>query len=212
MKTSPDQTEVFIVRTGSANLASVVAALTRLGMAPRVTEDPDVVLDAPAVVLPGVGAFGAAMTHLRRHGLDEAIRGRVRNNRSLLAICLGMQVLCESSEESPGVGGLGVIPTPVCRFSRSLRVPHMGWNRLLPPDGSSLVQPERMYFAHSFRLENVPGDWKVTTTEYGGMFASAVERGTLLACQFHPELSGNEGRALIGRWLSRAMERNVMPC
>ncbi len=198
------QAEVVIVRTGSANLASVVAAFTRLGTAPHITEDPDVVLSAPAVVLPGVGAFGAAMAHLRQQGLDGAIRGRVKSNRSLLAICLGMQLLCESSEESPGVAGLGIIRAEVCRFSRSLRVPHMGWNRLLPADGNSLVLPEWMYFAHSFRLENVPGDWKVTTTEYGGTFASAVERDALLACQFHPELSGNEGRALIGRWLSRA--------
>jgi len=212
MNFTEDQPEVVVVRTGSANIASVAAALTRLGTVPHVTEDPKVVLAAPVVVLPGVGAFGAAVTHLRNRGLDEVIRERVRCDRPLLAICLGMQLLCESSEEHPGVAGLGIVPAHVGRFGRDQRVPQMGWNRSLPAATCVLLRPDWMYFAHSFRIETIKGEWNVATTEYGGTFVSAFERGALLACQFHPELSGSGGLALIGRWLSLAIGRKVVPC
>ncbi len=212
--TAPEnQPEVVIVHTGSANLASVAAALTRLGKAPHVTDDPELVLAAPVVVLPGVGAFGAAVRHLRERRLDEAICQRVRRNQPLLAICLGMQLLCESSDESPGVAGLGIVPARVGRFGFDVRVPQMGWNRIAPAAGNTLLQPEWMYFANSFRVESIPGGWNVATTEYGGTFVSALERGTLLACQFHPELSGAAGLSLIERWLSLAMSgKKVIPC
>lgn len=212
MNTTEIQPEVVIVRTGSANIASVAAALTRLGTVPHISEDPDVVLAASVVVLPGVGAFGAAVTHLRERGLDEAICERVRCDRPLLAICLGMQLLCESSEEDPGVAGLGIVPAHVGRFGRNQRVPQMGWNRILPAAGCMLLRPEWMYFAHSFRVESIQGEWNISTTEYDGTFVSAIERGAMLACQFHPELSGSCGLALIGRWLSLAMGRKVIPC
>lgn len=208
----PTPPEVVVVRTGSANLASVVAALTRLGVAPRISEDPETVLDARAVTLPGVGAFGAAMVHLRERGLDDAIRRRAQSGRPLLAICLGMQLLCSSSEESPGVAGLGIVPAYVGRFGREQRTPQMGWNRVLPGAGSALLLPEWMYFAHSFRAETVPADWTVAVTDHGGPFVSAMERGSLLACQFHPELSGSGGHALIGRWLSLALGSEAKPC
>ena len=204
--------EVVIVRTGSANIASVSAAMTRLGTAPRITDEPDVVRGAAIAVLPGVGSFGAAMTRLRARGLDEAVRDRVRLDRPLLAICLGMQLLCESSDESPGVDGLGIVPAHVGRFACDERVPQMGWNRIDPSDSCSLLEPGWMYFAHSFRVERVTGGWCGATTDHGGRFVSALERGTLLACQFHPELSAASGLALMRRWMARATGKAAVPC
>lgn len=203
--------QVVIVRTGSANLASVAAALHRLGAAPLLTEDPAIVLAAPAVILPGVGAFGAAMTHLQARGLDEAIRQRVRNDLPLLAICLGMQILCEFSDETPGVPGLGIVPARVGRFSNHERVPQIGWNRITPAPTSTTLQPDWMYFAHSYRIDAIPDGWEAATTEYAGVFVSALRRGSLLACQFHPELSGAAGHALIARWLALAAGRTAAP-
>jgi imidazole glycerol-phosphate synthase subunit HisH len=221
------QPEVAVIRTGSANIASVAAALTRLGTIPHITDSPELVVSAPLVILPGVGAFGPAMTYLRERGLDHAIRARVQHGRSLLAICLGMQLLCESSEESPGVEGLGLVPTEVRRIERAphlpqlrvpqlrvpqLRVPQMGWNRLTPESRCSLLEPAWMYFAHSYRIESLPSDWAVATTEYGGPFVAALEQGPLLACQFHPELSGRDGRSLLSRWLARASTNVEAEC
>jgi imidazole glycerol phosphate synthase glutamine amidotransferase subunit len=194
--------EVIIVRTGSANLASVIAAFTRLKVAAVVSEDPDRIVAAPLVVLPGVGAFGPAMAHLRERGLDMALRIRIGLGRPLLAICLGMQLLCEASDESPGVRGLAIIPGRIRRFEGVARVPQMGWNRIEPGPDAELLRSEWMYFANSFRLGESPGGWSGATTDYGGPFVSALERGPILACQFHPELSGEAGASLLERWLA----------
>lgn len=212
MNGSGERPRVIIVRTGTANLASVAAACERVGAEPVVTDDPQAVVEANAAILPGVGAFGAAMTQLRARGLDEAIRERCRVGRPLLAICLGMQLLCESSDESPGVAGLGVVQARVGRFGRGARVPQMGWNRVLPASGRGTLRPEWMYFANSYRIERAPAGWDVATTEHGGAFVSAMERGAVLACQFHPELSGRGGLALVERWLSMASASEVAAC
>lgn len=204
--------EVVILRTGTANLASVAAAFTRLGARPRITHDPALAAGAPLLVLPGVGAFGAAMSQLRADGLDELLRERVRLARPLLAICLGLQLLCESSEESPGVAGLGVVPARIARFGSDQRVPQMGWNRITPTPGASLLRSDWMYFANSFRLECVPDGWSGAVTDYGGPFAAALERGPILACQFHPELSGAAGLSLLTRWLSLAAASEPIAC
>lgn len=204
--------EVVILRTGSANLASVSAAFTRLGARPRVTQDADLAREAPLLVLPGVGAFGAAMSELQRCGLDRVIRERVTADRPLLAICLGLQLLCESSEESPGVRGLGLVPGAVTRLASEVRVPQMGWNRVEPTSDAALLRSDWMYFANSFRLERIPEGWAGTVTRYGGSFASALERGPILACQFHPELSGAAGLALLTRWLQRAARSEAIAC
>lgn len=205
-------TEVVIIRTCGANLASVSAAFERLGAVPRITEDASLVASAPLVVLPGVGAFGAAMDHLRGRGLHASLRDRIADNLPLLAICLGMQVLCESSDESPGAEGLGVVPGRITRFDSSVRVPQMGWNAISPTPGASLLRSDSLYFANSFRLARVPDGWEGALTDHGGDFASALERGSLLACQFHPELSGAAGLALLGRWLSLAAAKESLPC
>ncbi len=204
--------EVVIVRTGSANLASVSTAIERLGMIPRISEDAALVQNAPLVVLPGVGAFGAAMAHLRARALDDALRERIERVRPLLAICLGMQLLCEASEESPGVAGLGIALGRITRFDSAVRVPQMGWNTITPTTDQSLLQPGWMYFANSFRLEHIPTGWSGSMSDHGGPFTSAIQRGPLLACQFHPELSGAPGLALIDRWLALATGRVVASC
>ena len=195
-----------IVRTGCANLASVESGLRRAGCQSMITDDADVVGSAPLVVLPGVGAFGPAMEELRARGLDVALRDRLERGRPLLAICLGMQLLCEASDESAGVPGLGVVPGIVRRFDGPIRVPQMGWNRMVPSLGASVLRPAAVYFANSYRLDRIPEGWEGATSEHAGEFACALERDSLLACQFHPELSGKAGLDLIGRWLTRARE------
>ncbi len=198
--------QVLIVNTGTANLASVAAAFTRLGIDPIITADPRSVRETPLLVLPGVGSFGAAMQRLNQLGLCEPLLYRVRLQRPLLAICLGMQLLCESSDESPGVPGLGAVGGHLRRFEPPARVPHMGWNQISPTPGTSLLRPATMYFANSYRLDTIPDGWTGATTDYGQTFASAIERGPILACQFHPELSADDGQDLLRRWLTLTQE------
>jgi len=197
--------EVVIIKTGSANLASVMAAFARLGIGARLTDRAGEVTDAPLVVLPGVGAFGPAMATLRGNGLVDSIADRVERGRPLLAICLGMQLLCEASEESPGERGLGVVPGIVKRFAATLRVPQMGWNAIEPDEAAAVLEAATVYFANSYRLATVPplsSGWATAMCCYGEQFVAGVERGPVLACQFHPELSGPAGRSLLQRWLA----------
>ncbi len=195
--------QILIVNTGTANLASVAAAFSRLDTNPIVTTDPRSVRETSLLVLPGVGSFGAAMQRLNELGLCDPLRDRLRLQRPLLAICLGMQLLCESSDESPGVPGLGVVSGRLRRFEPPSRVPHMGWNQITPAPGASLLRPATMYFANSYQLDTVPDGWSGATTDYGRPFVSAVERGPILGCQFHPELSADDGHNLLRRWVSQ---------
>lgn len=197
------QRAVFIVRTGTANLASVCAGFQRLGVTPHITADPAVARDAACVVLPGVGAFGAAMAQLTARGLDVALRQRMVSDKPTLAICLGLQLLCESSTESPGVAGLGVVRGAIDRFGANVRVPQLGWNEVVPDTGARWLTRDYAYFANSYRLTTPPPDCQVAWTDYGGRFVCAFERGRLLACQFHPELSGPWGLELLRRWLEQ---------
>jgi len=190
---------VLVVRTGTANTASVLAGLRRIGAAPRLAHDAGELAAADHVVLPGVGAFDAAMDALRADGLVEALVERVAADRPTLGICLGLQLLAESSEESPGARGLGVIPARIERFSGPVRIPQLGWNRV-EPEGARFLEPGHAYFANSYRLGACPAGWTAAYTDHGGRFVSALERGRVLACQFHPELSGPWGLALLERW------------
>lgn len=192
---------VVVVPTGTANLASVLVGLRRAGARPRVSCDPREVAEAGRVVLPGVGTLAAAADQIGRSGLEQPLAERVRLGRPLLAICLGLQLLCEHSDESPGFAGLGVVPGRVTRFPAGVRVPQLGWNRIEPGPGCDLLEPGYVYFANSYRLERVPAGWVAATADYGGPFVAALERGPVLACQFHPELSGNFGLGLLRRWL-----------
>ena len=207
MATEQERKTVVVVRTGTANTASVLAGLERAGAVCSMASSATEVDNAHRVVLPGVGTFGAAMERLVRDGLVEPLRERIRQGRPTLAICVGLQVLCERSDESPDSRGLGCIPSSVGRFGTDLKVPQIGWNRVTPAEGDrSLLTEGYAYFANSFRLTGCPDGWIGATTDYGGPFLAALERGAVLACQFHPELSGSWGLSLLRRWLE------VRPC
>ncbi len=193
-----------MIRTGTANLASVAAAFERAGRTVRMSTDPDDAEGAGILVLPGVGTFGQVASRLDELRLREALTDRINAGRPTLAICLGLQLLAEASDENPGACGLGLVPATATAFGKDLRVPHLGWNRVVPGDGCSLLSDGDAYFANSYKIDDVPDDWAGALTDHGGEFVAALERGPVLACQFHPELSGSWGQALIERWLSAA--------
>jgi imidazole glycerol phosphate synthase glutamine amidotransferase subunit len=206
--------DVVIVRTGSANLASVRAAFTRLKCPVTVSSDPHAVASAALVVLPGVGAFGPAAQELSATGLADAIKQRVATDKPLLGICLGLQLLCETSDESPDARGLGVLPLHVARFaeSPSLKIPHFGWNMVAPDASARWCTPGYAYFAHSYHLPAAPAGWQVAWCDYGGPFVAAAARGRTLACQFHPELSGPWGSSLLNAWVIGAGVQEALAC
>jgi imidazole glycerol-phosphate synthase subunit HisH len=195
--------QVYIVSTGTANLASVLTALERCGASCTVTQRPEDIIDAPYVVLPGVGAFGAAMRRLTFSGLKEPLKQRIDSGKPTLAICLGMQLLAEYSEESPNVEGLGIIRKTVRMFGAGQRIPQFGWNLVEADSNSRFFKTGYAYFANSFMLDKVDDDWTAAMSNYGGPFVAGMERGNILACQFHPELSGKWGHELIERWLDQ---------
>ena len=192
---------VTVVPTGTANMASVAAAFRRLGTDLRSAESANEIRVADHLVVPGVGAFAAALEHIDEHRWRHALVDRIEAGRPTLAICVGMQLLCEKSEESPGFSGLGVVRGTVTRLPQDLTVPQLGWNRVTPDSACRFLKPGWAYFANSYRLGSVSDGWVGARTQYGGSFVSAMERGDVLACQFHPELSGEWGSALLGRWL-----------
>jgi imidazole glycerol-phosphate synthase subunit HisH len=194
-------TEIVVCRTGTANLASVFAGLTRAGGAPRMAHDAADVAAAGHVMLPGVGAFGASMEPLRDSGLDEALIERIGAGLPTLAICVGLQLLCRDSEETPGTMGLGILPLTVTRFPDTVRVPQLGWNRIEADPGCRLLKSGYVYFANSYRVSDVPDGWLGAVADHGGPFVGGLERGAVLACQFHPELSGPFGHTLLERWI-----------
>jgi imidazole glycerol phosphate synthase glutamine amidotransferase subunit len=191
---------VVIVPTGTANLASVAAAFRRLDAETLVSHEPGLIRDATHVMLPGVGAFGASMQRLTASGADEALRRRIEADRPTIAICVGHQLLFASSDESPGTRGLGVVPAHVGSFPAEVRVPQFGWNKVEADPACDLLESGFAYFANSFRAGDAP-DWRIAVAEHGGLFVAAMERGNIVGCQFHPELSGDYGAALLSRWL-----------
>jgi imidazole glycerol phosphate synthase glutamine amidotransferase subunit len=197
---------LVVVRTGAANLASVLAAFRRLGAAAEVTEDARRVAAAERVVLPGVGAFAPVAERLHRNGLGDAVRDRVEEGRPTLAVCLGLHLLGLESEEGGKARGLGVLPVRASRFPDGVVAPQLGWNRVRVGAGARLLRDGTAYFANSYRLTEAPEGWVAAFSDHGGPFIAALERGPVLACQFHPELSGPWGQDLIERWLE------VEPC
>lgn len=202
--------EVTIVRTGAANLASVLAAFERQGCSVRLTQHPDVVREADRVVLPGVGSFTPVAASLRMRGLDTALVQRINLGLPTLGICLGLQLMAASSEESADARGLGVISATAEKFPGSVVVPQLGWNTISVDPGCELLEDGAAYFANSYRLRSAGNGWKVAWSDHGGEFVAAVEHGAVLGCQFHPELSGTWGADLLNRWLERSWE--VSPC
>lgn len=195
-----DVADILILPTGTANLASVRAAFKKLGKTTALADNPDKVREAAHVVLPGVGTFGATMAGLRSNGLDQAIAERVKNGVATLGMCVGLQVMFEASDESPEAHGLGAVKGSVRRFSEGVRVPQFGWNRIKPDGGCRFLESGYAYFANSFRVQEAPG-CAVARAIHGDPFVAAFEQGGVLACQFHPELSGAFGHRLIQRWL-----------
>lgn len=197
--------QVAIVNTKVANIASMIAALERLGATPVLTDDSDTLLNAPYVIMPGVGAFGPGMAQLHAMNAVDAIKTRVAQNKPTFCVCLGLQLLCLDSEETPGVEGLGILDAHVVRFkSDQILIPQLGWNRVVPQsEEAGFLQEGYAYFANSYHLDRIPEGWSGAVSDHGGPFVAAVERGAILACQFHPELSGQWGLQLIKRWLEQ---------
>jgi imidazole glycerol-phosphate synthase subunit HisH len=193
--------EVAVIDAGGANLGSVRYALERLGARPRLVRDADALAGATRVILPGVGAAAPAMALLRERGLDAALR---RLQVPLIGICLGMQLLYESSEEGE-VACLGLLPGRVraMRPSAGARIPHMGWNRLRVRRRSPLLEGladgEQAYFVHGFAAP--VDDACIASCEHGGPFAAMVERGRVCGAQFHPERSSRAGATLLRNFL-----------
>ena len=192
---------VVVVPTGTANLASVRAAFERLGRKVELTADPAAILAADHVLLPGVGAFGAAMATLAESGADLALRQRIATDRPTMAICVGHQLLFAASDESPGVRGLGLVDAHIERFPEGVRRPQFGWNEITPAGTARFLRPGFAYFANGYRATEAPG-WTVATAEHGGRFVASMEKGRIVGCQFHPELSGDYGKALLEAWLA----------
>jgi len=193
--------KICVIPTGTANLASVLCALGRLGSAPVVARSPADLNAADALVLPGVGHFAAGRRQLDDGGYSEPVRDWVRSGRPTLAICLGMQLLARASEEAPDVAGLDVLPVDASRLPASVSVPQLGWNEV---SRGRQVRRGYAYFANSYRLTDAPDGWTAAWTDHGGPLIAALERDAQLLCQFHPELSGGWGHELLGRWLARA--------
>ncbi len=192
---------IAIVSTGTANVASMEAGLRRAGAEPFRTSDPDQVAEALGVVIPGVGTFAAAMTHLRETGMDAALRARFRSGRPVLAVCLGLQLLARTSEESPGETGLGIVDVDVVGLPAGATRPQLGWNEVVP-SMPGLVEGGHAYFANSYCLRSETDDWQASHAHHGDRFVAAMQRDRQLACQFHPELSGAWGVALLTRWVA----------
>ena len=192
--------DVLILPTGTANLASVEAAFKKLGASTARADDPEAIAGASRVVLPGVGTFGATMAGLNAAGFSAPIAERVKAGRPTLSMCVGLQVLFETSEESPEARGLGVVEGAVGRFPSEVSVPQFGWNRLEPEAGCRYLESGYAYFANSFRVQAAPG-FATAIAHHGEPFIAAFEHQDVVACQFHPELSGAFGHRLIKRWL-----------
>ena len=192
---------------GIGNLHSAHKALARQGADARLTADPGLIADADAVVLPGVGAFGACMAALRDSKLEEPVREAVASGRPFLGVCIGTQMLFDDSEEAPGASGLGVVAGSVRRLAPGVKRPQMQWNRIdvlaeKDPMFSSLGERPWFYFVHS--LHGVPDDESTVaaTCDYGGTVNAAFRRGNVFATQFHPEKSAAAGLGLLGNFVA----------
>ena len=194
---------IAIIDYGAGNLHSVKNALEYLGAEAVITGDRDVILSADKVILPGVGAFGEAMSSLCERGLDGVIKTVIESKTPFLGICLGLQLLFEESEESPGVKGLGVFRGRVVKIPDcGLKIPHMGWNDMTLTKGSRILAGNPfVYFVHSYYLTTPDTDIVSAYTEYGQRLDVAVESGNVFAVQFHPEKSGEEGMEILKRFI-----------
>ncbi|MFC1918133.1 imidazole glycerol phosphate synthase subunit HisH [Chloroflexota bacterium] len=201
---------IAVIDYSAGNLRSVVNAINKLGYAPRITSEPEVVLAADVVILPGVGAAADTMANLKRLGLVAPLKRIIKEGKPFLGICMGLQLLFTGTEEGGWHEGLGVFPGRVKKLPTGLKIPHMGWNQMWQrkhhpvldgiPDGANF------YFVHSYYVAAEDGEIVAGETEYGVNFCSMVARGNLVATQFHPEKSGEVGLKLYDNFLRQASE------
>lgn len=194
---------IAIIDYDAGNLRSVEKALLHIGEECIVTREPEKILEADKVILPGVGAFQDAMQNLQKFDLVNVIREAVAADKPFLGICLGLQLLFASSEENPGVAGLKLLPGRVMRIpaAKGLKIPHIGWNSIEINPGSRLLQglpnESYVYFVHSYYLQAEDEEIVAASAEYGAHIHAAVEKGNLFATQFHPEKSGAVGLQIL---------------
>lgn len=193
--------DLVIVATQVANVASVRALLNRIGHSFSMSADPERVLDASHVILPGVGAFASAMEVLKERNLVRVLGQRLVANRPTLGICLGMQVMGLGSQESLDCPGLGFVDCVATRFQGAPTSVHMGWNRVEGPVSSRVIGSGYAYFSHSYSWKPNKECSRYAWSRYGQSFAAGFEQGNIVGCQFHPELSGAWGAGLVRRFL-----------
>jgi imidazole glycerol-phosphate synthase subunit HisH len=197
---------IAIVDYGMGNRRSVEKAFEKVGARPLMTGDHDALRAADGLVVPGVGAFPEAMRRLRATGLDEVIRERAEAGVPVIGLCLGMQLLFESSAEHEGATGIGLLPGRIARLdTRGLKLPHIGWNTVSWTRSSPLTEglpdPAAFYHVHSFAPEPADADVVLGTGEYGAPFVSFVERDRIFGAQCHPEKSSTHGLRLLGNFV-----------
>jgi len=201
---------IAIVDYGAGNLRSVVNAISRLGYRPRITNSPSEVLNARALILPGVGAAADTMENLKALGLASSIRQFIAEGRPFLGICLGLQILFTGTEEGGWYECLGIIPGRVRKLPPGLKVPHMGWNqvkqRLSHPVFDGIPDEANFYFVHSYYVEPDDSSLVAGETDYGIPICSVLARGNLVATQFHPEKSGEMGLRMYDNFIKLAMQ------
>ena len=194
---------IAIIDYDAGNLKSVEKALQYLGEECIVTRDKEKLLKADKIILPGVGAFGDAMEKLHKFELVDVMHKLVKENKPFLGICLGLQLMFESSEEGPGVKGLGLLPGKIVKFleKEGFKIPHMGWNSIDVKEGSRLFKGvsnnSYVYFVHSYYLQAENENDVAATTEYITHVHASVEHDNIFACQFHPEKSGDVGLRIL---------------
>ena len=203
---------IAIIDYDAGNIKSVEKALLALGEEVIVTSDAEKILEADGVILPGVGAFGDAMKKLEDYGLVEVIHQVTAKKTPFLGICLGLQLLFESSEESPGVKGLGILEGEIVRIpdGEGIKVPHIGWNSLTFPNKGRLYQGIEenayVYFVHSYYLRAKEERIVTAATEYGTLIHASVEKKNVFACQFHPEKSSDVGLTILKNFIEITKE------
>ena len=200
---------ISVIDYGAGNIQSVIKAFHHIGCEVQVTADREVIKASDAAILPGVGAFGDSMNCLKNAGLVQPVLDFIESGKPFLGICLGLQLLFEGSEESPGVRGLGVLEGKIHRIpaGRGLKVPHIGWNSLELRSQSGLFagleEDPYVYFVHSYYLHADDPSVVSSTTEYCVRIDASIQRGNLFATQFHPEKSGRTGLKMLQNFVAR---------
>lgn len=204
---------IAIIDYGAGNLRSVVNAITRLGYQSKITSSPSEVLDARAVILPGVGAAGDTVQNLKKLGMVDSIGKLIAEGRPFFGVCIGLQILFSDTEEGGGHECLGIIPGRVRKLPSGLKIPHMGWNqvkqRVSHPVFDGIPDGANFYFVHSYYAEPEDRSLVAGETDYGLPICSVVARGNLVATQFHPEKSGELGLRMYDNFIKLALATEV---